>query len=59
MRPQGFKMSGINGDKSRFHRRRKQKIAQRERNRELVSSLAGKQKSPAASSGSKPKAAIA
>jgi hypothetical protein len=28
-------MSGINGDKSRFHRQRKQKIARRLRNREL------------------------
>jgi hypothetical protein len=28
-------MSGINGDKSRFHRERKQKIARRMRNREL------------------------
>ena len=29
-------MSGINGDKSRFHRRRKQKIALRQRNRERL-----------------------
>ena len=29
-------MSGINGDKSRFHRERKQKIAKRTRNRELL-----------------------
>lgn len=29
-------MSGINGDKSRFHRERKQKIARRKRIRELL-----------------------
>ena len=29
-------MSAINGDKSRFHRERKQKIARRKRNRELL-----------------------
>jgi len=29
-------MSGINGDKSRFHRERKQKIARRKRTRELL-----------------------
>jgi hypothetical protein len=28
-------MSALNGDKSRFHRERKQKIARRKRNREL------------------------
>jgi len=28
-------MSGINGDKSRFHRERKQKLARRVRNRKL------------------------
>jgi hypothetical protein len=46
-------MSGINGDKSRFHRERKQKIARRIRNREL---LVGQPKSkPAApASGAKP-----
>jgi hypothetical protein len=32
-------MSGINGDKSRFHRERKQKIARRKRNRELLKNL--------------------
>jgi hypothetical protein len=30
-------MSGINGDKSRFHRERKKKIARRKRNQELAS----------------------
>lgn len=29
-------MSRVNGDKSRFHRERKQKIAKRSRNRELL-----------------------
>ena len=31
-------MSSINGDKSRFHRERKQKLARRKRNRELLKS---------------------
>jgi len=48
-------MSGINGDKSRFHRQRKQKIARRTRNRELFKTSAEQPKS-AASPGSKPKA---
>ena len=52
-------MSGINGDKSRFHRKRKQKIARRSRNREFLKSLAEQPKSAAASSGSKPKAVSA
>jgi hypothetical protein len=29
-------MSALNGDKSRFNRERKQKIARRQRNRELI-----------------------
>jgi len=29
-------MSGVNGDKARFHRQRKQKIARRIRTRELL-----------------------
>ncbi len=29
-------MSGINGDKARFHRERKQKIHRRERNRKML-----------------------
>ena len=29
-------MSGINGDKARFHRNRKKKIARRKRKRELL-----------------------
>jgi hypothetical protein len=47
-------MSGINGDKSRFHRERKQKIAKRNRNRELLKSLA--QQPKASPAGSKAKA---
>jgi len=45
-------MSGINGDKSRFHRQRKQKIARRKRNRELLKGTAEQQ---AGSAGSKAK----
>jgi hypothetical protein len=48
-------MSGINGDKSRFHRERKQKIAKRNRNRELLKSLAELPKPAAPSAGSKVK----
>jgi hypothetical protein len=33
-------MSGLNGDKSRFNRDRKRKIARRKRNRELRQSVA-------------------
>lgn len=44
-------MSGINRDKARFHRERKQKIERRKRNRELLKSL----RNPAAPSGTKPK----
>jgi len=50
-------MSGINGDKSRFNRERKQKIARRVRNRELVKRLA-ERRDPAASS-QKPKSVSA
>jgi hypothetical protein len=35
-------MSAINGDKSRFHRERKQKIARRLRSRELMKGQAAK-----------------
>jgi hypothetical protein len=38
-RIQELNMSGINGDKSRFHRQRKQKIERRKRNRELLKNL--------------------
>ena len=46
-------MSGINGDKSRFHRQRKQKIARRKRNRELLQG-AGQQPTGSAASKAKP-----
>lgn len=48
-------MSGINGDKSRFHRIRKQKIARRDRNQELLKSVAGGRKAATPVSDSKPK----
>lgn len=32
-------MSGVNGDKARFHRERKQKIQRRLRNREMLKTL--------------------
>jgi hypothetical protein len=52
-------MSGINGDKSRFNRLRKQKIARRLRNREMMKSLT-EQKPPAgASSGDKRQKVVA
>jgi hypothetical protein len=52
-------MSGINGDKSRFHRERKQKIARRSRNQELLKSWAEQRKPAAPTSGAKPKAVSA
>lgn len=48
-------MSGINGDKARFHRRRKDKIARRARKRELFGTVAGQSKSFAPTTGAKPK----
>ena len=47
-------MSAINGDKSRYHRERKQKIARRKRTRELLERTPHQQKS-----GKRPPAAIA
>jgi len=52
-------MSGINGDKARFHRERKQKIERRKRNRELLKSLAEQRNPVTGSSGSRPKAVSA
>lgn len=49
-------MSGINGDKSRFHRVRKQKIARRNRKRELLKHLAEAHQPATPTSGAKPKA---
>lgn len=48
-------MSGINGDKSRFHRQRKQKIQRRMRNRELLKGLATQSRGTAVAASS-PKA---
>ncbi len=53
---QEFIMSRINGDKSRFNRERKQKIARRSRNQALLKSEAEGRKAAAAASGTKPKA---
>lgn len=44
-------MSAINGDKSRFHRERKQKIARRQRTRELLKREAMQRKSADVSAG--------
>jgi len=46
-------MSGLNGDKSRFNRRRKQKIARRQRNREGLSLEQPKSQSGLAAKGPK------
>ena len=40
-------MSAINGDKSRFHRERKQKIAKRKRTRALLDTVNAQPKSKA------------
>lgn len=50
-------MSGVNGDKSRFNRIRKQKIARRMRKRVLLKGLAGSRKPASVPSGSPVKAA--
>jgi hypothetical protein len=47
-------MSGINGDKARFNRRRKQKIQRRQRQRAMFGSLQ-KQEAPPPRSDSKPR----
>ena len=52
-------MSGINGDKARFHRERKQKIQRRKRNREMLKRLAEPRNPVAESSSAKPKAVSA
>jgi uncharacterized protein (UPF0303 family) len=50
-------MSGMNGDKSRFHRERKQKIARRLRNRKFLTNLEQQQKSTTAAVRSQEKVA--
>ena len=45
-------MSGINGDKSRFNRIRKQKIARRNRKQEILKSISAEPKPNRLASGS-------
>ena len=49
-------MSGVNGDKSRFHVDRKQKIARRKRTRELLAKLQTPTVTASGVTGAKPKA---
>jgi len=46
-------MSSVNGDKSRFNRERKQKIARRKRNRELLKPTPAQAKSRGPRTGAK------
>jgi hypothetical protein len=51
-------MSGINGDKARFNRRRRQKISRRQSNQKMLQALAEKNLvAPAAQSNAKGKVA--
>jgi hypothetical protein len=52
-------MSALNGDKSRFNRQRKQKIARRVRHRRLLKSLAAQPKPGTAATQPMPKEAVA
>jgi hypothetical protein len=52
-------MSGRNGDKARFHRDRKKKIARRIRNHAMLKGLAEQGNKTAGSSDSKPKVVAA
>jgi hypothetical protein len=52
-------MSGINGDKARFHRVHKQKIARRKRNREWLKGLWERAKPVSQDSGPKTEAVSA
>lgn len=52
-------MSGVNGDKSRFNRVRKQNIARRKRNRELLKNVPPAAKPTSAAVVSKTKAVVA
>lgn len=47
-------MSGVNGDKSRFHRERKQKLARRVRNQKLYTGLVAPKAATSASVSKKP-----
>jgi len=51
---QEFIMSAINGDKARFHRERKQKIARRKRTRELLNQAATERKAVDSSGRARP-----
>jgi hypothetical protein len=53
------KMSGRNGDKARFHRDRKKKIARRIRNHAMLKSLSEHGNKAAGSADSKPKVVAA
>ena len=48
-------MSALNGDKSRFHRERKQKIARRKRTRELLNRTATQPKTSDSQASTLPK----
>jgi len=52
-------MSSTNGDRSRFHRVRKQKIARRKRTRELLIGFGGQRKPATGLPSSRPKATVA
>ena len=52
-------MSARNGDKSRFHRERKQKIARRKRTHELLHRVATARKSADAPAGARPRSVSA
>ncbi|MBZ5548523.1 MAG: hypothetical protein LAO22_11305 [Acidobacteriia bacterium] len=52
-------MSALNGDKARFHRDRKKKIARRGRKREMLKGLAEPSTRAVGFSGAKPKAVVA
>ena len=52
-------MSARNGDKSRFHRERKQKIARRKQTRELLHPATGKNNAAGTPSPARPKSVSA
>jgi hypothetical protein len=48
-------MSGVNGDKARFNRRRRQKISRRLSNQKMLKALADKNLAPPAAQGAREK----
>ncbi len=48
-------MSAVNGDKSRFNRERKQKLARRKRNREMLQRAAAKHQPASTGTQAKPR----